>query len=139
MPVKLYDGSITSLPQTCSLAAVSSINMIGSMRGLSLTNLGSGWVVSTPPNGGQYTRRLGTLAEAGECHLERTGTLAFYSGFVPLAGEQIAVSYRTHGPGDWPRGQRNQPTATCRSWLTFDRNMDGLGDKSSGAQFCRLP
>jgi hypothetical protein len=97
IPVKLYDGSITTLPQTCSLAAVSSINMIGSMRGLSLTNLGSGWVVSTPPNGGQYTRRLGTLAEAGECHLERTGTLAFYSGFVPLAGEQIAVSYRTLG------------------------------------------
>jgi hypothetical protein len=37
------------------------------------------------------------LAEAGDCHLERTGTLAFYSGFVPLAGEQIAVSYRTRG------------------------------------------
>ncbi len=97
MPVKVYDGSITSLPQTCSLAAVSSINMIGSMRGLSLTNLGSGWVVSTPPNGGQYTRRLGTLAEGGECHLERSGTLVFYSGFVPLAGEQIAVSYRSLG------------------------------------------
>ena len=44
-----------------------------------------------------YTRRLGTLAEAGECNLERTGTLVFYSGFVPLAGEQIAVSYRTMG------------------------------------------
>ncbi len=97
MPVKLYDGLITTLPQTCSLAAVSSINMVGSMRGLSLTNLGSGWVVSTPSNGSQYTRRLGTLAEVGECHLERTGTLAFYSGFVPLAGEQIAVSYRTLG------------------------------------------
>jgi hypothetical protein len=65
------------------------------MRALSLTNLGSGWVVSTPPNGGQYTRRQGTLADAGECHLERSGTLVFYSGFVPLAGEQIAVSYRT--------------------------------------------
>jgi uncharacterized protein YraI len=95
MPVKVYDGSITSLPQTCSLAAVSSINMVGSMRGLSLTNLGSGWVVSTPPNGGQYTRRQGTLAEAGELYLERTGTLVFYSGYVPLTGERISVSYRT--------------------------------------------
>jgi hypothetical protein len=97
MPVKLYDGSITSLSQTCSLAAVSSINMVGSMRGLSLANLGSGWVVGTRPNGGPFARKLGTLAEAGECNLERTGTLAFYSGFVPLAGEQIAVSYRTTG------------------------------------------
>jgi hypothetical protein len=97
MPVRLYDGAIASLPPTCSLAAVSSINMIGTMRGISLTNLGSGWVVSTPPNGGPYARRLGSLAQAGECHLERTGTLAFYSGFVPLAGEQIAVTYRTLG------------------------------------------
>jgi hypothetical protein len=97
MPVKLYDGAIASLPPICSLAAVSSINMVGSMRGISLTNPGSGWVVSTPPNGGPYARRLGTLAQASECHLEPTGTLMFYSGFVPLAGEQIAVSYRTLG------------------------------------------
>jgi hypothetical protein len=97
MPVKLYDGAIISLPPTCSVAAVSSINMVGSMRGISLTNLGSGWVVSTPANGGPYARRLGTLAQAGECHLDRAGTLMFYSGFVPLAGEQIAVSYRTLG------------------------------------------
>jgi hypothetical protein len=97
MPVKLYDGSIATLPQTCSLAAVSSVNMVGSMRGLSLTNLGSGWVVSTRPNGGPYARKLGTLAEAAECHLGRTGTLAFFSGLVPMAGEQIAVSYRTMG------------------------------------------
>jgi hypothetical protein len=97
MPVKLYDGAVTSLPQTCSLAAVSSVNMAGSLRGLSLTNLGSGWVVSTPPNGGSYARKLGTLAEAGECQLERTSTLVFYSGFAPLVGEQVAVSYRTLG------------------------------------------
>jgi hypothetical protein len=54
-------------------------------------------VVSTPPAGGPYTRRLGTLAEAAECHLERTGKLVFYTGFAPLAGEQIAVNYRTVG------------------------------------------
>jgi hypothetical protein len=97
MPVKLYDGAVTSLPQTCSLAAVSSVNMAGSMRGLNLTNLGSGWVVSTPTNGGPYACKLGTLAEAGECQLERTGTLVFYSGFAPLVGQQVAVSYRTLG------------------------------------------
>jgi hypothetical protein len=67
------------------------------MRALNLTNLGSGWVVSTPPNGGAYTRTLGTSGEAAECHVERTGKLVFYSGFVPVAGEQIAVSYRTIG------------------------------------------
>jgi hypothetical protein len=40
---------------------------------------------------------LGTVAEAAECHLERTGDVVFYTGYAPLAGEQIAVSYRTEG------------------------------------------
>jgi hypothetical protein len=40
---------------------------------------------------------LGTLAEAGECSLDRLGRLVFYPGFTPLPGEQIAVSYRTQG------------------------------------------
>ena len=75
----------------------SSINLIGTMRAINLTNLGSGWVVSTPPSGGAYTRRMGTTAEAAECYVERTGKLVFYTGYTPAAGEQIAVSYRTIG------------------------------------------
>jgi hypothetical protein len=77
--------------------AASSINLIGTMRAMHLTNLGSGWVVSTPSGGGPYTRRVGTTAEAGECHLDRTGKVVFYTGFAPQVGEQIAVSYRTVG------------------------------------------
>jgi len=77
--------------------AASSINLIGTMRALSLNNLGSGWVVSTPPNGTAYTRRVGTTAQQAECHVERSGRLAFYTGYVPVIGEQIAVSYRTVG------------------------------------------
>jgi hypothetical protein len=97
MPVTLYDGTMASLPAACNVVAASSINLTGSMRALNLTNLGSGWVVSTPPNGGAYTRRVGTTAEAAECHLERTGRVVFYTGYTPVAGEQIAVSYRTVG------------------------------------------
>ena len=97
IPVTLYDGSIANLPGTCSVVAASSLNLMGTMRAFNLTNLGSGWVVSTPASGGTYTRRLGTTAEAGECHLERTGRIVFYTGSAPSAGEQIAVSYRTVG------------------------------------------
>ncbi|MGA3371924.1 MAG: hypothetical protein ABSC48_09205 [Terracidiphilus sp.] len=97
MPVTLYDGAIGSLPTACNVVAASSINLIGTMRALNLTNLGSGWVVSTPPGGGRYTRRVGTAAEAAECHLERTGKVVFYTGYAPVSGEQIAVSYRTMG------------------------------------------
>ena len=97
IPVTLYDGALSSLPATCTVVAASSINLIGAMRAIHLTNLGSGWVVSTPPSGGPYTRRVGTTAEAAECHLERTGRLVFYTGSMPVAGEQVAVSYRTIG------------------------------------------
>ena len=97
MPVTLYDGSVASLPGSCVVVAASSINLIGTMRAMHLTNLGSGWVVSTPPGGGPYTRRVGTAAEAAECQLDRTGKVVFYSGYTPQSGEQIAVSYRTVG------------------------------------------
>jgi hypothetical protein len=40
---------------------------------------------------------VGTVAEAAECHLERTGKVVFYTGSTPVAGEQIAVNYRTVG------------------------------------------
>ena len=96
-PVTLYDGAVTYLPAPCNLVPVSSINLIGTIRAINLTNLGSGWVVSTPPGGGPYTRRIGTTAQAAECHVERTGKLAFYTGYTPVAGEQIAVSYRSIG------------------------------------------
>jgi hypothetical protein len=97
MPVTLYDGAITNLPSTCNVVAASCINLIGTMRALNLKNLGSGWVVSTPPSGSAYTRRVGTTAEAAECHIERAGKAVFYAGYVPVAGEQVAVSYRTIG------------------------------------------
>ncbi|MGP8176236.1 MAG: hypothetical protein ACLP7O_17060 [Terracidiphilus sp.] len=97
MPVTLYDGAVASLPPACVVVVASSINLIGTMRAINLTNLGSGWVVSTPPSGGPYTRRVGTTAEAAECHLECTGKLVFYTGCAPVAGEQIAVNYRTVG------------------------------------------
>jgi hypothetical protein len=96
-PVTLYDGSVASLPATCSVVAASSINLQGTMRALNLTNLGSAWVVSTPSGGAQFTRRIGTTAQAAECHVESTGKLVFYTGYTPPAGEQIAVRYRTVG------------------------------------------
>jgi hypothetical protein len=97
MPVTLYDGQIASLPGTCMAVAASSINLVGSMRALNLTNLGSGWVVTTPANGSPATRRVGSAAQSAECHIESAGKLVFYTGFVPPVGEQIAVSYRATG------------------------------------------
>jgi hypothetical protein len=114
MPVTLYDGSITNLPAACMVVAASSINLLGTMRALNLTNLGSGWVVSTPANGTQFTRRVGTTAQAAECHVESTGKLVFYTGYAPPVGEQIAVSYRTVG-----RAVGRQVNAASQQALTL--------------------
>lgn len=97
MPVTLFEGQIANLPVTCTVIGASSINLYGSVRSINLTNLGSGWVVSTPPNGTATTRRVGAAAQSAECILESSGRLVFYPGFAPAAGEQIAVSYRTVG------------------------------------------
>jgi hypothetical protein len=96
-PVTLYDGGVANLPGACTMIAASSINLVGTMRAVNLTNVGSGWVVSTPPAGGAYTRRVGSTAAASECNLERAGKLVFYMGYAPVSGEQIAVSYRSIG------------------------------------------
>lgn len=93
-PVTLYDGGIANLPGRCMAVAASSLNLQGSMRAFNLRRLGSGWVVSIPPNGGAYTRRVGSTAEAAECSVESGGKTMFYTGSIPVAGEQIAVSYR---------------------------------------------
>jgi hypothetical protein len=95
MPVTLYDGVLANLSGSCTVVAASSLNLYGSMRGFTLTNLGSTWVASTPKNGAPLTRRLGSATQSAECGVGRSGRLTFYTGFTPAAGEQIAVSYRT--------------------------------------------
>jgi hypothetical protein len=97
MPVVLYDESVAALPDACWVVAASSLNLVGSMRALNLTNLGSGWVTTTPAGGSEATRRLGATAQGGECHIERAGKVVFYTGFVPPVGEQIKVMYRAVG------------------------------------------
>ena len=76
---------------------VTTTNLIGTIRSFFLKGLGTGWVRSTVPGGPARTRRIGTLADASECHLVRTGSLTFYTGNAPVLGEIVAVNYRTVG------------------------------------------
>jgi hypothetical protein len=88
---------VAKLPGFCMAVPASSINLIGSMRAFHLSNLGSGWVVSTPVNGGAFTRRMGSTDEAAECQVDSSGKVTFYPGAIPAYGEQVAVSYRVKG------------------------------------------
>lgn len=97
MPVTVYDGGVANLPGFCMAVPASSVDLSGSMRSFHVSNLGSGWVMSTPTGGGAFTRRVGGTAEAAECQVDRTGRLTFYPGAIPAAGELVVASYRVAG------------------------------------------
>jgi hypothetical protein len=108
MPVTLYDGAVASLPGSCVVVAASSINLIGTMRAMHLTNLGSGWVVSTPPNGGRihggWAHGRGGRVPSGA---HRQGCLLYRlcaGGWRTDRGE-----LPQRGPGCGTIGKRRQP------------------------------
>ena len=94
-PVVLYSGSLTNIPSVSNLGLINSANLQCSIASIEVSQQGPVWVVSTPPNGSQIVRKLGTTAQGADCRMERTGKLRFYPTSVPQAGELIAVSYRT--------------------------------------------
>jgi hypothetical protein len=96
-PVVLYDGAMGYVPGALTVAAASSLNLIGSMRSLAMANLGTGWVRSTVPGGTARTRPVGSVAQGAECHLIKTGSARFYTGFIPVVGEVLEVHYRSTG------------------------------------------
>lgn len=94
-PVVLYSGAVSLLPPFCTFAPLNSSYLQCSIGSVTVEQQGPAWVTSTPPNGTPVVRRLGTTAQGADCTLERTGKLRFYPASTPLAGEQIAISYRT--------------------------------------------
>jgi hypothetical protein len=99
-PVVLYDGAVGFLPGAYTVAAASSLNLIGTMRSLFMKGLGTGWV-STVASGAALStassQPVGSLADGGVCELSRTGWVTFFTGYAPAAGAIVAVNYRTVG------------------------------------------
>ena len=90
----LYDGGVVSSPSTCSFVAVNSVQLFGSMGYCRVTQAGSGWVVSTLPNGIKTTRLIGVAGEGVDCKLSVSGKVTFFAGRAPVAGELVTVTYR---------------------------------------------
>ena len=104
----LYDTAATGAavmgtPGTCVFTAVNSTNLVGSVASIAVTRPGSLWVVSTPPNGVQETRLVGSAGQGADCEVSygtsagALGKVTFFAGRVPVAGERVTVSYRTQG------------------------------------------
>jgi hypothetical protein len=95
MPVTVYDGTLASLTESATIVAASSINLMGTLRAFRLTRTGAEWITRTPAGGSARICRTGTMAEVAECSLASSGKLTFYTGYAPVAGERITVSYRS--------------------------------------------
>ena len=93
----LYDGALTSSPASAQLAAVNSWQLFGYVGSVELSRTGTAWVRTTDPTSGVVTTRLaGSAADGVDCKVSSsaTGSLTFFTGRVPVAGETIQIGYR---------------------------------------------
>jgi len=94
-------GAIAGTPATCWFVVANSANLFGSIGSVSMTRPGTIWIVSTLPSGNLLTRLTGTSGQGLDCEATygtSTGTrgrVTFFSGRVPVAGERVAVMYRS--------------------------------------------
>jgi hypothetical protein len=95
-PVVLYSGNFTATPAPwCLFAPLAAGYLQCSLGYVTVEQQGPIWITSTPANGTPVVRRAGTTAQGGDCTIGRSGRLQFYPASTPLAGDLIAVSYRT--------------------------------------------
>lgn len=90
----LYDGSVVTTPAVCQFALINAEQMFGSINFCRVMRRGPMWVTSTPPSAAKRTRLIGVAGEGADCSVSSDGTVTFFAGQIPLAGEAIAVTYR---------------------------------------------
>jgi hypothetical protein len=101
----LYDsaaagGVLVGTPATCVFVAANATQMFGSVASVSVTRLGSMWVVSTLPSGVLQTRLVGSAGQGVDCEVSygtaagTVGKVTFFAGRVPVVGERVGVMYR---------------------------------------------
>lgn len=91
----LYTTTIASSSATCVFAPVNSVQLIGSIAGIAITQQGSAWITTTASDGTVTVRMAGEVGDGVDCTLSTQGRITFFSGRVPLPGEVITVRYRS--------------------------------------------
>ena len=91
----LYDGSLASSPASVSFAPVNSVQLVGTIGTLVAERMQPVWVLGTTSAGTPVTRLGGSTGTGVDYALASAGTLRYFAGRVPAAGEQVTVRYRT--------------------------------------------
>ncbi len=90
----LYDGSVASSPGSATFAPVNSVQLFGAVGAILAERLAPVWVRGTTSAGAAVTRLAGATGTGADFSLGSEGTLRFFPGRVPAAGEQVTVQYR---------------------------------------------
>ena len=90
----LYDGGMASSTANALFAPVNSVQLIGTIGGLMAERMPPVWVRGTTSAGVTATRLAGATGTGSDFSLASAGTLRFFAGRVPAAGEQMTVRYR---------------------------------------------
>lgn len=90
----LFDGMVASSPAKVSFALVNSLQLTGSIGAVVAQREQPVWVRGTTSMGSSMTHLRGAAGTGADFSLVAAGTLRFFPGRVPAAGEQVTVQYR---------------------------------------------
>ena len=93
----LYDGLISKAPEFCTYAVVNATNMQCSIAYTYATHIALAEVRTALPNSSYTTQLVESLADGGQCSIERSTSLDFYPQYVPPLNTLIVASYRGSG------------------------------------------
>ncbi len=93
--VVLFDDVLGAPPGFAAYATINGANLHASISFTRLEHMVDAEVRSMIPGQAFRTRLAGALADGGECYINSTGELHFYTPYPPQPYEQIVVAYRS--------------------------------------------
>jgi hypothetical protein len=93
----LYDGVLSGAPGFCLYAPANVLSANCSLSFNSLSRGADALTRSTVPGFSTQTKLVGNVADGAQCSISQTGTLRFFSPYIPVSNEAIEVTFRTSG------------------------------------------
>ncbi len=91
----LYDDVLPSPPGFATYTLINTASFFGSVAFTLLQHIVDAEIRSMIPGGQFRTRLAGAFDDGGECYINASSELRFYTPYPPQLNEEVAVAYRT--------------------------------------------
>ncbi len=91
----LYDNVLPSPPGFATYALINSTSFFGNVSFTRLQHIVDAEIRSLIPGGQFRTRLAGAFDNGGECYINSSGELRFYTPYPPQQNEEVVVAYRS--------------------------------------------